>query len=63
MVELVSAGLGVEDGDAPGARSTRRSRRRSRSSVSARPTEQAHVVLGVRALARDDPDRYALVGA
>jgi predicted Zn-dependent peptidase len=25
-----------------------------------RPTEQAHVVLGMRALARDDPDRHAL---
>src|SRR4029077_16976232 len=25
-----------------------------------RPTEQAHLVLGMRAIARDDPDRYAL---
>lgn len=25
-----------------------------------RPTEQAHVVLGMRSLSRDDPDRYAL---
>jgi predicted Zn-dependent peptidase len=25
-----------------------------------RPTEQAHVVLGMRSIARDDPDRYAL---
>jgi len=28
--------------------------------VSSRPTEQAHVVVGMRALARDDEDRYAL---
>src|SRR5205085_11937577 len=28
--------------------------------VSRRPTEQAHVVVGMRALDRDDPDRYAL---
>jgi predicted Zn-dependent peptidase len=25
-----------------------------------RPTEQAHLVLGMRSIARDDPDRYAL---
>jgi predicted Zn-dependent peptidase len=28
--------------------------------VSNRPTEQAHVVVGTRALSRDDPDRFAL---
>ena len=27
---------------------------------SQRPTEQAHVVIGMRSIARDDPDRYAL---
>jgi predicted Zn-dependent peptidase len=31
-----------------------------RLSVQKRPTEQAHVVVGARALDRDDPDRYAL---
>ena len=45
-----SAGLGVDGGDAPGTRSTRRSRRRSASISERRPTEQAHLVLGVRAL-------------
>ena len=30
------------------------------SSVNTRPTEQAHVVVGVRALARNDDDRFAL---
>ena len=32
----------------------------SRFAVVDRPLEQAHVVLGARALRRDDPDRYAL---
>ena len=32
----------------------------SRSRVLERPLEQAHVVLGMRALRRDDPDRFAL---
>ena len=40
------------------ARSRRRAAAASRSCTA--PTEQAHVVLGMRALAAHDPDRYAL---
>ncbi len=59
VVDLISGGLTVEDGERPpridpsfAPPETVVSERRS--------TEQAHLVLGVRALARDDPDRYAL---
>ncbi len=59
MVELVGAGLGVEDGVRPARIDP--SFAPSEAVVSERrSTEQAHLVLGVRALARDDPDRYAL---
>jgi predicted Zn-dependent peptidase len=59
MVELVSAGLGVEDGARP-ARIDPSFAPPESILGERRPTEQAHVVLGVRALSRDDPDRYAL---
>ena len=60
MVELVSAGLGVDRRRAPGADRSVASRRRTAIIGERRATEQAHLVLGVRALSRDDPDRYAL---
>jgi predicted Zn-dependent peptidase len=47
----------------PGGESPERNRRLPaprRVAVLRRPTEQAHLVVGTRALARDDPDRYAL---
>ena len=59
MVELISAGLGVEDGRARHALDPSFAPPETLLSER-RPTEQAHLVLGVRALARDDPDRYAL---
>ena len=43
----------------PGQRRRRRHPRRVRRAVE-RPLEQSHVVLGNRALRRDDPDRFAL---
>ncbi|MGZ7027605.1 MAG: M16 family metallopeptidase [Acidimicrobiia bacterium] len=59
MVDLISAGLGTKDGARP--ERVDPSFAPPESVVSERrPTEQAHIVLGVRALARDDPDRYAL---
>ncbi len=59
MVELISAGLGVEDGARP-ARIDPSFAPPESVLGERRPTEQAHLVLGVRALSRDDPDRYAL---
>jgi len=59
MVELVSAGLGVEDGARP-ARIDPSFAPPESILGERRATEQAHLVLGVRALSRDDPDRYAL---
>jgi predicted Zn-dependent peptidase len=59
MVELVSAGLGVEDGARP-ARIDPSFAPPETIIGERRATEQAHLVLGVRALSRDDPDRYAL---
>lgn len=59
MVELVSAGLDVEDGARP-ARIDPSFAPPESIIGERRSTEQAHLVLGVRALARDDPDRYAL---
>jgi predicted Zn-dependent peptidase len=59
MVELVSAGLGVEDGARPARIDPSFAPAESVLGVR-RATEQAHLVLGVRALSRDDPDRYAL---
>jgi predicted Zn-dependent peptidase len=59
MVELISSGLDVEDGARPARVDP--SQGSSRSVITERrSTEQAHLVLGVRALSRDDPDRYAL---
>jgi predicted Zn-dependent peptidase len=59
VVELVERGLAVDGGTRPP---------RVEPSFAPpelvinerRPTEQAHLVLGMRALSRDDPDRYAL---
>ena len=59
MVDLISAGLGVEDGARP-ARIDPSFAPPDAVLGERRPTEQAHMVLGVRAIARDDPDRYAL---
>jgi len=60
VVALVEKGLDGASGDRPprdryaGADAPRP------LAVLERPTEQAHVVLGMRSLPRDDPDRYAL---
>ncbi len=59
VVDLITAGVGVEEGTRPPRVDP--SFAPPELVVSEhRPTEQAHLVLGVRALARDDPDRYAL---
>ena len=54
-----AAGLGVDDGARP-ARVDPSFAPSGAVISERRPTEQAHLVLGVRALSRDDPDRYAL---
>ncbi len=61
VVALVEAGLVRYRRSAPGnaCRGTA-VRRRGPLAVLERDTEQAHVVLGMRAIGRDDPDRYAL---
>ncbi len=59
VVELITGGLSVEDGERP-LRSDPSFAPPEMLVSERRPTEQAHLVLGVRALARDDPDRYAL---
>src|SRR5664279_6303428 len=59
MVDLIGAGLDVEDGARP-ARIDPSFEPPEAVLSERRPTEQAHLVLGVRAIARDDPDRYAL---
>jgi predicted Zn-dependent peptidase len=59
MVELIGAGLDVQDGARP-ARIDPSFAPPEAILTERRATEQAHLVLGVRALARDDPDRYAL---
>ena len=55
----IGAGLDVEDGARP-ARIDPSFAPPEAILTERRATEQAHLVLGVRALARDDPDRYAL---
>jgi predicted Zn-dependent peptidase len=59
VVELITAGVGAEDGARP-PRIDPSFAPPELVVSERRPTEQAHLVLGVRALARDDPDRYAL---
>jgi predicted Zn-dependent peptidase len=59
VVELVERGLAVDGGTRP----TRVEPSFAPPELvinERRPTEQAHLVLGMRALSRDDPDRYAL---
>jgi predicted Zn-dependent peptidase len=60
VVALVEAGLVGTDGSRP-SRETYEGEPPPRSvAVLERETEQAHVVLGMRSLRRNDPDRYAL---
>ena len=60
VVELVDEGLGVLNGDRPEREPYAGEPAPRRLTVLERPTEQAHVVLGMRAIPRNDPDRYAL---
>ncbi len=60
VVALVEAGLVRTDGERPGRAAWPGQPVPSPLAVLTRDTEQAHVVLGMRALRRDDPDRYAL---
>ena len=60
MVALVEAGLVRADGVRPERATWPGEPAPSSLAVLTRDTEQAHVVLGMRALRRDDPDRYAL---
>jgi predicted Zn-dependent peptidase len=59
FVELIEKGLAVDGGARP-ARLEPSFAPPELVISEHRPTEQAHLVLGVRALPRDDPDRYAL---
>jgi len=59
VVDLVAARLPAESGDRP-ARVETAFGPPERVTGRRRPTEQAHLVLGMRGLAWDDPDRYAL---
>jgi len=65
VVERVAGGVrgaataGDGDGDGHGASTPSRAAPR-RLALLHRPTEQAHIVLGMRSLASGDPDRYAL---
>ncbi len=60
VVALVEAGLVGADGARPSRSSWPGEPEPSPLAVLTRDTEQAHAVLGMRALRRDDPDRYAL---
>jgi predicted Zn-dependent peptidase len=60
VVRLVERGLAARDGDRPARRAYGGEPPPRPLAVLERGTEQAHVVLGMRALRRDDPDRYAL---
>jgi predicted Zn-dependent peptidase len=59
VVELVEKGLAGEPGDRP-ARSVQPFVPPRALEVLRRPTEQAHLAIGLRSLSRDDPDRFAL---
>ena len=59
-VALVEKGLDIADGTRPPRDAYEGEPGPKPIAVLQRPTEQAHVVLGMRALSRDDPDRYAL---
>lgn len=60
VVELVEAGLARARGDRPPRLGHHGAPQPESLAVLERDTEQAHVVLGMRALRRGDPDRYAL---
>lgn len=60
VVELVQAGAGSLNGHRPPREAYEGEPPPRKLVVHERDTEQAHVVLGMRALRRDDPDRYAL---
>jgi predicted Zn-dependent peptidase len=59
-VALVEKGLDAADGTRPKREAYDGEPPPRSIAVLERQTEQAHVVLGMRALSRDDPDRYAL---
>ena len=59
LVAKLSARLGPLDGDRP-ARESNGMGEPTGVAVIERPTEQAHVVVGLRAISHLDPDRYAL---
>jgi predicted Zn-dependent peptidase len=61
VVELVEAGLGELNGTRPARDAYSGEPPPRRIAVLERQTEQAHLVLGMRALRHDDPDRYALM--
>jgi len=60
VVDLVEAGLARASGTRPPREAYQGEPPPRRLVVHERDTEQAHIVLGMRALPRDDPDRYAL---
>ena len=60
VVELLEAGLDADGGTRPRREVYSGSPPPRPLAVRERSTEQAHVVLGMRALRHDDPDRYAL---
>jgi predicted Zn-dependent peptidase len=60
VVALVEAGLVRTGGQRPARRPWEGGPPARPLAVLERDTEQAHVVLGMRAIRRDDPDRYAL---
>ncbi|HUV10109.1 MAG TPA: pitrilysin family protein [Acidimicrobiia bacterium] len=60
VVALVEAGLVRADGARPSRATWPGEPSPSSLAVLTRDTEQAHAVFGMRALCRDDPDRYAL---
>src|SRR5262249_27145766 len=59
LVDLLSARLNGLEGDRPARLADGFAAPRS-VAVIERPTEQAHVVVGLRAVSHLDPDRYAL---
>ncbi len=60
VVSLVDEGLASLNGSRPERERYAGEPAPRRLTVLERPTEQAHVVLGMRAIPRNDPDRYAL---
>jgi predicted Zn-dependent peptidase len=60
VVALVEAGLAATGGDRPPREAYPGDPPPRAVAVLERDTEQAHIVLGMRSIRRDDPDRYAL---